>query len=177
MTYRFEAGHPLGTVWLHDQTAFLNIPKNASTAIKTVVGHLGFREHIGPYQESWEVFTVLRDPFPRFCSGIIEYAHMTRQDPITVAEQVRQHLSDGTFVPLDEHTTPQHVFITMPIDRIFTVERMGDLAEFLGVDDIPPMRITDPQLKTQVETMLEPVYRPDPLDLLIWRNATIRPGR
>lgn len=174
MTYKFTNAHPLGTVWLqYGTSAYLNIPKCGSSAIKSVLEPMGYRRYNGAYSPFWTVFTVVRHPYDRLVSGIVEYARRNKLSPIAVAQSVRGAMDAGLYEPLDEHTTPQHTFITMPVDEVFVLEDLDPLARFLGIPSIPPRRRTDLTTLAGVRDVLGAVDV-DPIDYTLWQSAFLR---
>lgn len=182
MTYRF-VNHPLGTTWANAdyKLAFLNIPKNASTAIKKFLEPYGFRRTPQLGGDGWQVFTVLREPFGRYVSGLAEYALRKGYDPIMVAKKSADLMARGLWTPFDEHTVPQHAFITIPVDQVFRIEEVGRyIPPWLKARGVPIKEETVPRGRTSNKETLNTIrdivrdgYQPDPVDDLLWRATRL----
>jgi Sulfotransferase family len=113
---------------------FVNIPKNASTSFQRLLPPLGFR-----YTTAFRarqapagavVFAVVREPVSRWISAMAEYDRSPDQRlPFAdfAGEQLKR-LRKGTYVPLDEHLTPQSTFLlpTMPVSWWLRFEHLDE---------------------------------------------------
>lgn len=99
-------GHRLGECWVDDvnNISYIHIPKNASSFIKGVlIGAGGFWRHSETLVNSNENLIVLRDPIDRWCSGITQYLHNSKQD-LSVNEVFDR-------ITFDDHTELQTYFL------------------------------------------------------------------
>ena len=101
-----QLGHSLGECWVdevNDKT-YIHIPKNASSFIKGVlIGSGGFWHHSETLINSNENLIMLRDPIDRWCSGITQYLHNSKQDLSAV------EIFDK--ITFDDHTDLQTYFL------------------------------------------------------------------
>jgi len=147
--YRFDRGYRLGGGYLSPSghALYVNIPKNASTSFQRLLLPNGFRyttaHRVRPVPPGVTVFAVVREPFARWKSAMLEYAGRLEQ-LYPVEEFVDAQLAllrSGGYEPLDEHLTPQCTFLlpTMPVERWLRFEHLdndyGALAAELG---LPP---------------------------------------
>ena len=99
-------GHHLGECWVdevNDKT-YIHIPKNASSFIKGVlIGSGGFWHHSETLINSNENLIMLRDPIDRWCSGITQYLHNSKQD--LSADEIFDKIT------FDDHTDLQTYFL------------------------------------------------------------------
>jgi hypothetical protein len=145
--YPFEHNYRLGGAFTSPDggALFVNIPKNASTSFQRLLPPLGFRYTTAfrtrPSPADAVVFAVVREPVGRWISAMVEYDRSPEQRlPFTdFASEQLQRLRQGTYVPLDEHLTPQSTFLlpTMPVTRWLRFERLDEdyatLAAALGL--------------------------------------------
>ena len=148
-SYRFDRGHRLGGGYLSPagHVLHVNIPKNASTSFQRLLLPNGFRYttayRVRPVPEDVTVFAVVREPFARWKSALLEYGRRPEQRlPFDqFVEQQLALLHSGAYEPLDEHLTPQSTFLlpTMPVQRWLRFEHLdadyGALAAEFG---LPP---------------------------------------
>jgi hypothetical protein len=148
--YPFEQNYRLGGAFLSPDSdaLFVGIPKNASTSFQRLLRPAGFRYTTAfrnrPVPPGVTVFAVIREPLARWVSALGEYDRSPEQQ-LPFADFVRQqisHLREGTYVPLDEHLTPQCTFLlpTMPVGRWLRFEHLaGDYAALAAALGLPAM--------------------------------------
>ena len=99
-------GHRLGECWVdtvHNKS-YIHIPKNASSFIKGVlIGSGGFWHHSEILINSNENLIMLRDPIDRWCSGVTQYLHNSKQD--LSADEIFDKIT------FDDHTYLQTYFL------------------------------------------------------------------
>jgi hypothetical protein len=145
--YPFEHNYRLGSALLgpDGDALFVGIPKNAHTSFERLLRPLGFRYTTAfrsrPVPSAVTVFAVARDPVARWQSALAEYDRSPAQQ-LPFAEFVHEQITrlrDGSYLPLDEHLTPQCTFLlpTMPVGRWLRFEHLSEdyaaLAASLGM--------------------------------------------
>ncbi|WP_229402863.1 hypothetical protein [Micromonospora okii] len=166
--YQFDHVHRLGSGFVDGtrRALFLNIPKNASSSLAHLLLSAGFRYTTAfrtrPVPPGYTVFAVTRDPVSRWISAMSEYAiTVAHRPPEDLTVEHLRRLRDGTFVPLDQHLTPQSTFLlpTMPVTRWLCFERLADdyrtLAADVGLPDgLRRDNRSDPTLSRRLRELL-----------------------
>ena len=77
-------GHTIGEGMLSPDSKYfyLNIPKNSSSSIKTILTSLGWTYASLNDSPSAQIIVAMRDPMDRWISGMVEYLMMYHQDTI-----------------------------------------------------------------------------------------------
>lgn len=149
------------------EVSFLGIPKCGVTTVCQMIG--------ADMNKDWTQrplfntsFTVVRDPVDRFYSM---YHHL-RRARISKAEDIVQFMDEirnkGFY---NVHVQPIAYF-WRPVDRVFRVDKIRELSEWLGIEHRDYCLNASPDYKQDhrflVQTFINKVY---PIDMEIWKQA------
>ena len=107
-------GHEFGQITINEESKlmFVNIPKNASQWALNILRYNGWKStnYNRPNTDitGFNAFTIVRDPYERYISGLAEYLHRYHNDKM-VSDDVFEILFD--LITVDDHTELQMYFL------------------------------------------------------------------
>lgn len=119
--------HTVGSCLTDGTHVCLNIPKNASSAIKATLRGWRYTERYMNRLCDLPGFVVVRDPIARWYSGVQQYAVRHGLDVLELVEQVKA----GRPPVFDEHTQRQTDFIVSTFPNLDYV-RLGDAHRYIS---------------------------------------------
>lgn len=107
-------GHEFGQITINEESKlmFVNIPKNASQWALNILRYNGWKStnYNRPNIDitDFKAFTIVRDPYERYISGLAEYIHRYHNDKM-MSDDVFEILFD--LITVDDHTELQSYFL------------------------------------------------------------------
>lgn len=109
-----KKGHEFGQITIDEELKmmFVNIPKNASNWIRNILRYNGWKStnYNRPNTDitGFNAFTIIRDPYERYISGLAEYLHLYHNNKL-VSDDAFEILFD--LITVDDHTELQSYFL------------------------------------------------------------------
>lgn len=146
--------HRFGLCSRAGNSAIIWIPKNASSSLRA----LGLKEDNFTSFKVEEYWAILRDPFSRWKSGVVEYIKRN----LDKTEYVLNNLHNIEF---DEHTTPQCDFLPIGEKINFVKKNAEGLQKLCRNLNLPPLRNVNKSIidfnKIPIYTKLEKRITPN----------------
>lgn len=131
-------GHPLGACLIHREKHIcaINIPRCGSSSLKRVLINENFEYVQGGFikPEGWKCFTILRNPYNRFISGLAEeYKHQDEINIQNFCEKYSSFIKEEKAIPRVPFLTPQYLFLPpwLSVDVFFHLENLQKVEEWL----------------------------------------------
>lgn len=161
-----------GTVHYANGLGYIEIQKCASTSIQEETRRLGFKTKVFTERPDLYLVTVVRHPFQRLASAIVQYASWTNTPTVSVTLRVVEWLESGTFGYVGHWSEPQVWKLMWPIDVVIPIEHihvLGVVFRMYGFElNLPHLQQSRADLKEYVLGALAPhedqiidIYRED----------------